>query len=208
MTYGFSFVEGSLAWRFPIAFQLVFSIILISTIPWLPESPRWLLAHGFEEEGIDVLVALEGAHASAKDEYILTQRDEILEAVRIERESAPNWRDILRGNTGDTGMMRRLILGAGMWLPRFHFDRHALTPRSRYPMDATAGRNQRNKLLVSPTFQRSFPGAHFVSFQPSSCPPKLCWPLKQSVSLARCMQFRFLPHILLLRPPAHRNGWS
>ncbi|KAF9447054.1 general substrate transporter [Macrolepiota fuliginosa MF-IS2] len=117
MTYGFSFVSGSLAWRFPIAFQLVFSIILISTVPWLPESPRWLLAHGFEDEGLDVLVALEGDHASPKDESILTQRDEILEAVRIERETTPSWKHILRGNTGDTGMIKRLILGAGtQWM--------------------------------------------------------------------------------------------
>ncbi|KAF7761091.1 hypothetical protein Agabi119p4_10500 [Agaricus bisporus var. burnettii] len=74
MTYGFSFVDGSLAWRFPIAFQLVFSVILFCTVPWLPESPRWLLAHGFEEEGVNVLVALEGSNASAEDEYILSQK--------------------------------------------------------------------------------------------------------------------------------------
>jgi len=117
MTYGFSFVQGSLAWRFPIAFQLIFSIILISTVPWLPESPRWLLAHGFEKEGVDVLVALEGANATAEDKYIVTQRDEILEAVRIERETAPSWRDIVKGNTGDTGMIKRLMLGAGtQWM--------------------------------------------------------------------------------------------
>ncbi|KAJ3570705.1 hypothetical protein NP233_g4231 [Leucocoprinus birnbaumii] len=117
MTYGFSFIEGSLSWRFPIAFQLVFSIILISTIPWLPESPRWLLAHGFEEKGVDVLVALEGPQATSKDAYIITQRDEILEAVRIERETAPSWRDIMKGNTGDTGMITRLVLGSGtQWM--------------------------------------------------------------------------------------------
>jgi len=117
MTYGFSFVQGSLAWRFPIAFQLIFSIILISTVPWLPESPRWLLAHGFEKEGVDVLVALEGANSTAKDKYIVIQRDEILEAVRIERETAPSLRDIMKGNTGNTGMIRRLMLGAGtQWM--------------------------------------------------------------------------------------------
>ncbi|KAF8966121.1 general substrate transporter [Flammula alnicola] len=113
MTYGLSFRSGSVAWRFPIAFQLVFSFILLSTIPWLPESPRWLLAHG-HHEGVRILVALEGSHATAKDEYIINQRDEILEAVRIEQETAPSWRDILKGRTGDTGMIQRLLLGAGI----------------------------------------------------------------------------------------------
>lgn len=113
MTYGFSFASGSIAWRFPIAFQLVFSVILFATVPWLPESPRWLLAHGYNEEGLDILVALEGAHATPKDDLILNQRDVILEAVRIERETAPTWHDILKGRTGDTGMIQRLLLGAG-----------------------------------------------------------------------------------------------
>ncbi|GLB42694.1 putative major facilitator superfamily, sugar transporter (TC 2.A.1.1) family protein [Lyophyllum shimeji] len=117
MTYGFSFLKGSVAWRFPIAFQLVFSVILLSTIPWLPESPRWLLAHGYEEEGVNVLVALEGNGVTAKDDLIVDQKEEILEAVKIEKETAPSWSDIFRGNTGDTGMVQRLLLGAGtQWM--------------------------------------------------------------------------------------------
>ncbi|KAF9039151.1 general substrate transporter [Panaeolus papilionaceus] len=117
MTYGFSFLNGSVAWRFPIAFQFVFSIILLATIPWLPESPRWLLAHGYTEEGINVLVALEGDGVSASDDVIINQRDEILDAVQKEREVSIGWRDMLRGNTGGTGMIRRLVLGSGtQWM--------------------------------------------------------------------------------------------
>ncbi|KAJ3510847.1 hypothetical protein NLJ89_g4445 [Agrocybe chaxingu] len=117
MTYGFSFASGSIAWRFPIAFQLVFSFVLLSTVPWLPESPRWLLAHGHHDEGVRVLVALEGAHATSKDEYIVNQRDSILEAVRAEQENAPTWQDIMKGRTGGTGMIQRLLLGAGtQWM--------------------------------------------------------------------------------------------
>jgi hypothetical protein len=113
MTYGFSFLEGSISWRFPIAFQLVFSVLLITTVPWLPESPRWLLAHGYEEEGVAVLVALEGARTTAKDPLIVNQKLEILEAVKIEQETSPSWLDVIRGRTGDTGMVQRLVLGAG-----------------------------------------------------------------------------------------------
>lgn len=150
MTYGFSFLEGSIAWRFPIAFQLVFSFILFATIPWLPESPRWLLAHGYEEEGINVLVALEGNGITSQDDFIIDQKEEILEAVRIEKETAPSWSDIIRGKTGNTGMIQRLVLGAGLY-----FDRHILRCllmilnfEYRYPMDATTCWNKRHKLLV------------------------------------------------------------
>jgi hypothetical protein len=113
MTYGFSFLGGSIAWRFPLAFQLVFSFILLGTVPWLPESSRWLLAHGYDEEGVRVLVALEGNGVTAKDDLIVDQCEEILEAVRIEKETAPKWSDIIRGKTGETGMIQRLLLGAG-----------------------------------------------------------------------------------------------
>lgn len=41
ITYGFSFLPGPIAWRFPLAFQFVFIIILYATVPWLPESPRY-----------------------------------------------------------------------------------------------------------------------------------------------------------------------
>lgn len=117
MTYGFSFATGSVTWRFPIAFQLVFSFILLGTVPWLPESPRWLLAHGYEAEGISVLAALEGKNATEEDDVIINQKDEILEAVRLERDHAPSWKDVLHGRTDDTGMLKRLLLGAGtQWM--------------------------------------------------------------------------------------------
>ena len=116
MTYSFSFLHGSVAWRFPIGFQLVFSVILLATIPWLPESPRWLLAHGHVEEGTAVLAALHGDQVSIKDDEVVHQRDAILEAVRLETENAPAWGDLLRGRGGN-GTLKRLLLGAGtQWM--------------------------------------------------------------------------------------------
>jgi MFS family permease len=39
---GFSFLEPStVAWRFPIAFQIILAIVIVCSIPGLPESPRW-----------------------------------------------------------------------------------------------------------------------------------------------------------------------
>lgn len=40
INYGLSFAGGAVAWRFPLALQLLFITILWSTTPWLPESPR------------------------------------------------------------------------------------------------------------------------------------------------------------------------
>ncbi|KAF5370244.1 hypothetical protein D9757_012008 [Collybiopsis confluens] len=113
MTYGFSFLKGDVSWRFPIAFQLVFSIILLITIPWLPESPRWLIAHERDREGAEVLAAFQGDGSTFDSPNIVAQKMEILEAVNIEREQSLSWLKILKGQTGNTGMVKRLLLGMG-----------------------------------------------------------------------------------------------
>ena len=43
INYGLAFVDGPVSWRFPLAFQLVFIIMIFLIIPWLPESPRYAL---------------------------------------------------------------------------------------------------------------------------------------------------------------------
>lgn len=43
INYGFAFSTTSLGWRFPLAFNFIFIFILYATVPWLPESPRYVL---------------------------------------------------------------------------------------------------------------------------------------------------------------------
>ncbi len=113
ITYGFSFVNGPVAWRFPLAFQFFFIIILFVTVPWLPESPRWLIAHGHIDEAEQIIADLEAK--DVLDAYVVTESKEIQYAVEFEREHGVSWWDLLRGRTGSAGTctIRRLILGAG-----------------------------------------------------------------------------------------------
>ncbi|KAH8197593.1 hypothetical protein TruAng_008225 [Truncatella angustata] len=56
---GFSFLEpSSLSWRFPIAFQIVMALFIVILLPGLPESPRWLILKGRDDEAVRVLCAL------------------------------------------------------------------------------------------------------------------------------------------------------
>ncbi|KAI9759703.1 MAG: hypothetical protein M4579_002180 [Chaenotheca gracillima] len=115
MTYGFSFLNGSISWRFPLAFQLVFGFVLLSTVPWLPESPRWLIAHGKEEKAVEILAALEGDGATVNHPHVITEAKEIKYAIAVERENGVGWLQLLKGKAGVHGTctIRRLILGAG-----------------------------------------------------------------------------------------------
>lgn len=114
VTYGFSFLSGGASWRIPLALQFIFIAILFVTVPWLPESPRWLIAKDRVAEAEQILADLEDMPVD--DVNIKQQSKEIQYAVAFERDNSPSWMDLLRGRTGKTGgtsTIRRLVLGMG-----------------------------------------------------------------------------------------------
>ncbi|KAK4544568.1 hypothetical protein LTR36_004140 [Oleoguttula mirabilis] len=57
--FGMAFVEWSSAsWRVPIAIQLFFAVLTLGLLAFMPESPRWLILSGREDEALNVLSAL------------------------------------------------------------------------------------------------------------------------------------------------------
>lgn len=112
INFGLSFAGGAVAWRLPLALQFLFLLVLFATVPWLPESPRWLIAHGRADEAVVILADLE--NKTADDPVIIAARNEIVYSVRYERENAIRWRDLVRGHAdGGTKTVRRLLLGIG-----------------------------------------------------------------------------------------------
>ena len=77
---GFSFLEPStISWRFPIAFQIVLAIFILIAIPGLPESPRWLILRGREDDALDVLCAL--SDLPKEDKKIMNEFEEVKDTV-------------------------------------------------------------------------------------------------------------------------------
>ncbi|KAI5777944.1 sugar transporter family protein [Geopyxis carbonaria] len=59
LDFGFSFLEpSSIAWRFPVAFQIIFAVLICCSVLQLPESPRWLVFRGADADALEVLAAL------------------------------------------------------------------------------------------------------------------------------------------------------
>ncbi|KAG6042187.1 hypothetical protein E4U41_003933 [Claviceps citrina] len=76
---GLSFAPGSVAWRFPLAFQIVFCIFILSWVLSLPESPRWLVLKGRDHEAREVIAAI--AELEDGDNYVENEFRAIKETV-------------------------------------------------------------------------------------------------------------------------------
>lgn len=82
--YGDGTGSSQFVWRFPIAFQIV-PLLFLSAVIWImPESPRWLIKEGREEEGRYILGRLRGEH----DGLAEAEFQDIRNIVELERKTA------------------------------------------------------------------------------------------------------------------------
>ncbi|GHJ83796.1 hypothetical protein NliqN6_0198 [Naganishia liquefaciens] len=83
--YGFSFVKSQAQFRVPLALQMVFALATIGLLFVLPESPRWLLKKGRDEEARAVLDQL-SMHAddAQRDAQVSNDYNEIKAALAEE----------------------------------------------------------------------------------------------------------------------------
>ncbi|KAL8973644.1 MAG: hypothetical protein Q9197_002117 [Variospora fuerteventurae] len=92
LDFGFSFLDpNSIAWRFPIGFQIFFALVILSCVHELPESPRWLVLKGKEDEALNVLGAL--SDLPSDDPYIWGEFQAIKDTV-IENQKAGGLKDL------------------------------------------------------------------------------------------------------------------
>lgn len=91
---GLSFAPGSVAWRFPLAFQIVFCLFILAFVMGLPESPRWLILQGHEDEARNVIAAI--ADVDINDKFVENEFKSIKEtAVEM---SKGNYSDLFMRN--------------------------------------------------------------------------------------------------------------
>lgn len=96
---------SSVSWRFPLAFQIVFALILVAFIMELPESPRWLILKGKEDEALLVISSL--ADLDTTHHLVATEFSEIKDTV-LELKGV-RWADLF--TMGEDRNFHRVALG-------------------------------------------------------------------------------------------------
>ena len=114
LNFGLGYIgHKNVSWQFPIAFQIFYALATLSTMPWCPDSPRWLIQRGRTTEARTVLARLRAKDPD--DPEIVTLHETAVRSVNHEMEvSRPKWSALLRND--DLQTARRVVLGAGSQL--------------------------------------------------------------------------------------------
>ncbi|KAF2846212.1 general substrate transporter [Plenodomus tracheiphilus IPT5] len=112
--YGCSYGSDQFSWRFPIAFQSVFALIVLLGMVWLPESPRWLLTKDRHEDAAQVISALRGH--GVDDEETRFEAHIIMDSIRASGHKGGITPFSALFTNGKTQHFRRMILGASSQL--------------------------------------------------------------------------------------------
>lgn len=98
--------DNSEQWRIPLGLQIIPAGILALMILLFPESPRWLIDHGKESEGLKTLARLH-ANGNENDVWVQEEFAQIQAAITHEHEhEAKGYRDLFT----DRSSFRRLLL--------------------------------------------------------------------------------------------------
>jgi hypothetical protein len=113
MNYGLSDDSGPFQWRFPLAFQLIYPIIVLACFPFVCDSPRWLIFQDREQDALAALGRLRGQ--SPESEELQYEYKSIWQSLQDERSDKAPAVDVLRFKD-KTQNLKRLILSCGTQL--------------------------------------------------------------------------------------------
>ncbi|KAH6672663.1 general substrate transporter [Plectosphaerella plurivora] len=92
ITFGVTNIQTEWQWKIPTLLQAAPSLYQLALIYFSPESPRWLVAQGREQEAYDSLLKWHG-NGDPHSELVATEFSEIKEALAREREENLTWKD-------------------------------------------------------------------------------------------------------------------
>ncbi|KAH8701536.1 general substrate transporter [Talaromyces proteolyticus] len=108
-TFGTFRIDGTASWRIPSALQGLPSVIQLLFIWFCPESPRWLVSKGRNEEALAFLVKYHG-EGDLQDPVVQFEYNEIQRTLSAEKSTAHSLISFLRELATGPGNRRRLFI--------------------------------------------------------------------------------------------------
>jgi len=97
-------------WRIPLGIQMIPAIGLGALIFLFPESPRWLIDHGYPEQGLHNLAKLH-ANGNDQDAWVRAEFDQIQESITFEHEhEAKSYLELFTNRSS----FRRLLISCAL----------------------------------------------------------------------------------------------
>lgn len=111
INYGSQNIQSTWSWRLPSLLQLLPSVVAAIFLPFIPESPRWLIVHGEEAHAQEVLAIMNGDEDLDK---AAVAAQEIRLVIANEEAAYPRnaWREILSGPANRRRLLLLVIFGA------------------------------------------------------------------------------------------------
>jgi sugar porter (SP) family MFS transporter len=114
--FGLSYVNSSVQWRFPVAFQILFAILVSAGAMMLPESPRWFVMQGKDQEALEVLAALNDSTIDGED--VLTDFNLMKADLKAQEGVKADWKTLF--TFGKTQEFQRMMIGcSGQFFQQF-----------------------------------------------------------------------------------------
>lgn len=96
LTFGTNNIGSQWSWRIPSILQALPSLLQITCVWFVPESPRWYIAKGQPEKALTVLAHVH-AEGNADDELVQLEFEEIKETILIEKEAEQSgWLELFK----------------------------------------------------------------------------------------------------------------
>ncbi|CAG8247838.1 hypothetical protein PENNAL_c0009G00610 [Penicillium nalgiovense] len=116
VVFGLSHAGDSVQWRFPVALQIFFALIVAAGALMLPDSPSWFVKRGLDKEACQVLASLKGSTPESDD--VLHDFNFLKADVENSKQSQASWKTVF--TFGKTQEFQRLLIGcSGQFFQQF-----------------------------------------------------------------------------------------
>ncbi|KAI2732776.1 hypothetical protein CBS147332_1915 [Penicillium roqueforti] len=116
VVFGLSHAGDSVQWRFPVALQIFFALVVVIGAAMLPDSPSWFVNRGLDNEACVVLGKLKGS--SPDSDLVLHDFNFLKADVESSKAAQSGWKTVF--TFGKTQELQRLLIGcSGQFFQQF-----------------------------------------------------------------------------------------